>query len=209
APSAVTPDLFFDEKGELLPFEERSTNPRAVAVPGAMKMLELALDTYGSMPLERLIDPAIQLAEEGFRVNSSWERTLDNFQDRLGEEAKKVFVPGGQPLREGDKLRQSDLAKTLKIIQNEGFSAFYQGEIADAVIETVRKLGGIMKKEDLENYQAAIEEPLWGTYKGYDLAFPAPPGGGGLTVAQLLKIFEKMNVSQYDIHSWEKYHAIA
>lgn len=209
APSSVKPDLYYDEMDKLMPFDERSTSPRSVAVPGAMKMLELAHDTHGSMALERLIDPAIRLAEQGFRVNSSWERTLENFQDRLGEEAKKVFVPDGQPLKEGDYLRQSNLAKTLKIIREEGFSSVYEGEIADAVIETLTAHGGIMRKADLENYQATIEEPLWGSYKGYDLSFPGSANGGGIPLAQLLKILEKLNVSQYGIHSWEKYHMIA
>lgn len=209
APSSVKPDLYYDEKDKLIPFDERSTSPRSVAVPGAMKMLELAHNTHGSMTLERLIDPAIRLAEQGFRVNRSWERTLENFQNRLGEEAKKVFVPNGQSLKEGDYLRQTDLANTLKIIRKKGFSALYKGEIADAIIETLTAHGGTMKKADLENYQVAIEEPLWGSYKGYSLAFPGPATGGGIPLTQLLKILEKLNVSQYGIHSWEKYHMIA
>lgn len=209
APASITPDLFFDEEGKLMPFAERSVSPRSVAVPGAMKMLELAHETYGSLSLDRLIDPAIRLAEEGFRISSSWERALENFHDRLGDAAKRVFVPGGRPLEEGDYLRQPDLAKTLRIIRKEGFSALYEGEIADAIIETLKAHGGRMEKADLENYEAVIEDPFWGNYKGYELAFPAPAGGGGLTLAQLLKILEKLNVSQYGINSWEKYHLIA
>lgn len=209
APSTVTPNLFYDDNDEMLPFDERSTNPQSVAVPGAMKMLELAYNTHGSIEFEELINPAIRLAEEGFQVNRSWERTLENFQDRLGTEARKLFVPDGQPLKKGEFLYQPDLAKSLRIIRDEGFNALYKGEIGDAIIDTLAEHGGIMKKADLENYQAAIEKPFWGKYKEYDMAFPAPPSGGGFTLAQLLNILEKLNISQYEVHSWEKYHLIA
>ena len=209
APAATTPDIFYNKKGELIPFDERSISPKSVGVPGMMKVLELAHETYGSLELERLIDPAIELAENDYRVNSLWERTIDNFKDRLGEEARKVFVPDGKPLAEGDSIRQSDLANTLKTIRKEGFSSVYEGKIADAIINTLDKMGGMMKKSDLKNYQAVIEEPLWGDYRGYKLAFPAPPNGGGFAISQLLKMFEKLNISQYDVHSWKKYHLAA
>jgi gamma-glutamyltranspeptidase/glutathione hydrolase len=209
APAATTPDIFYNKQGELIPFDERSISPKSVGIPGIMKMLELAHETYGSMTLERLIDPAIELAENEFRVNSLWERTIDNFKDRLGEEARKVFVPDGKPLEEEDVIRQPNLAKALKTIRKEGFSSVYEGEIADAIIETLEAMGGIMRKEDLDNYEASIEEPLWGNYKGYELAFPGPPNGGGFAISQLLTMLEKLHISQYDVHSWEKYHLVA
>ncbi|WKA55590.1 gamma-glutamyltransferase [Planococcus shixiaomingii] len=209
APAAVTPRLFVDENGEIIPADERSVHAKAVAVPGMMKALETALERHGTMPLERLIEPAIKLADEDFRVNFLWERTLDLFQDRLNEDTKKVFVPNGKPLREGDLIRQPDLAKTLRIIRDKGFKSLYEGELADAVIDTIHQNGGLLTKEDLMNYEVKIEEPLWGSYKEYQLAFPAPPNGGGFTVAQMLKLLEPYNLSQYDAHSWQKYHLIA
>ncbi|TWT01498.1 gamma-glutamyltransferase [Planomicrobium sp. CPCC 101079] len=209
APAAVTPRLFMDEKGEIIPADERSVHARAVAVPGMMKALEVALERHGTMPLERLIEPAIQLAEEEYRVNFLWEQTLDLFKDRLNEDTKKVFVPNCKPLREGDRIRQPDLAKTLRIIRDKGFKSLYEGELADAVVETVQQNGGLLSKKDLKNYEVKIEEPLWGSYKEYDLAFPAPPNGGGFTVAQMLKLLEPYNLSQYDRDSWQKYHLIA
>ncbi|GAB3799513.1 gamma-glutamyltransferase [Virgibacillus kimchii] len=209
APAATTPDIFYKADGELIPFEERSVSAKSVGVPGIMKALELAHTTYGSKELKHLIDPAIKLAENDYHVNSLWERTIDNFKDRFGKEARKVFVPDGKPLEEGDTIRQPDLAKALKIIRNEGFSSVYEGEIADAIIETLDKMGGIMKKSDLKNYKAVMEDPLWGSYKGYDLAFPPPPNGGGFAISLLLKMFEKLNISQSDVHSWEKYHLVA
>ena len=209
APSAVTPQLFVDEDGSEIPFEKRSVHANSVGVPGMMKTLETALKRHGTMPLDALIEPAIKLAEKDFRVNSLWERTLKLFHDRLGDEAKKVFVPNGKLLKEGDRVRQPDLAKTLRIIRNKGFKSVYEGEIADAMVETIQQQGGLMTKQDLQNYRVKIEEPLWSSYKEYDLAFPSPPNGGGFAVAHLLKLIEPFNLAQYHPHSWEKYHLIA
>ena len=208
APSAVTPDLFVNKEGEAIPFNERSTSAKASGVPGLMKAMELAHERYGSMPLERLINPAIKLAEEEYRVNSLWERTIEQFQERMGEEAKKIYLPNDVPLKEGDKIKQPDLARTLKIIRNKGFSSVYEGEIADAIIQTIQEHGGLMTKEDLRRYRATIEGPLWSSYKEFDFAFPAPPNVGGFTVAQLLKILQPFEISQYHPHSWEKYHLL-
>lgn len=208
APAAVAPDLFLDQKGEVPPFMKRSIHPKAIGIPGMMRAMEATHERYGTMPLERLIDPAIRLAEE-FRVNALWERAIEMAHFRLGKEAKKIFMPDGVPLVEGDIARQTDLVKTLKIIQDEGFGAVYAGEIADAIISTVQNQGGLMTKEDLKGYRASIDEPLWSSYKGVDLALPAPPNGGGFSVAQLLKLLEPLNISQYDSRSWKKYHLLS
>lgn len=209
APKAVTPNFFLDANDEVIPFDERSVNAISVGVPGIMKALKIAHERHGSMSLERLIDPAIKLAEEGCRVNSLWVRTLDLFKHRLDEEAKKLYVPNGKTLKEGEIVKQPDLAKTLKIIRDQGFEAVYEGEIADAIVDTIQKNGGLMTKQDLKNYVVKIEEPLWSSYKEYDLAFPPPPNGGGFAVAQLLKLLEPYKLKQYPSHSWEKYHLIA
>lgn len=208
APSEVTPELFVNEEGEAVPFDERSTSAKAAGVPGIMKMMGEAHGRYGTMPLERLVDPAIELAENEYEVNSLWERTIEQFKDRMGEETKKVFVPNGKPLKEGDRIRQPDLAKTLKIIKEQGFDSVYEGTIADVILETIESHGGLMKKEDMQNYKVAVREPLWSTYKELDLAFPPPPNVGGFTIAQMLKILEPFEIEKYHPHSWEKYHLL-
>lgn len=209
APAAVEPDQFLTEDGEAMTLEKRSISPKAIGVPGIMKAMELAHEQYGSLPLERLTGPAIKLAEEEYRVNFLWERTIDSFHERMGEEAKKIFMPNGRALKEGDLVKQPDLAKSLKLIRDEGFKTVYEGELADAIIDTIQDHGGLMVKKDLQTYEAAIGDPFWGSYKDFEFAFPAPPNGGGFAVAQLLKILEPLDISQYGPHSWEKYHLIA
>lgn len=209
APAALRPDCFIDENGEEVPFDERSTHGTSVGIPSIMKGLKYVHENYGSLPLETLIDPAIRLAESDVRVHSLWERTLDLFEHRLGDEARKLFVPDGVKLKEGDTIRQPELAKTLKTIRDNGFDDVYTGEIADAIIDTVKAHDGIMNHQDLINYDVRIEEPLWSSYKGYDLALPVPPSSGGIGIAMQLKILEQLDISQYEAHSAEKYHLIA
>lgn len=112
-------------------------------------------------------------------------------------------------LKEGDTIRQPGLAKTLKTIRDNGFDDVYTGEIADAIIETVKKHGGVMNHQDLINYDVRVEEPLWSSYKGYDIALPVPPSSGGIGIAMQLKILEQLNISRYEAHSAEKYHLIS
>lgn len=209
APEAVRPTLFIDEDGEVEDYDTRTMDPKSVGVPGILRALEVSHEKYGSLPMRDLIEPAIELAENGFRVNSLWERTLELFQDRLGEEAKKKFMPGGKLLVEGDHLKQPELAKTLRILRDEGIAAAYEGEIADAIVKTIEEHGGLITKEDLKKYEAQVDDPLWGTYKGFDLALTNPPNGGGFAVGQMLKIAEQLDITKYSPDSWEKYHLLA
>src|SRR5699024_10833796 len=186
-----------------------STHGMSVGIPSIMKGLKYVHENYASLPLETLIDPAIRLAESEVRVHSLWERTLELFEHRLGDEARKMFVPDGVKLKEGDRLRQPELGKTLKTIRDNGFEDVYTGEIADAIIDTVKAHGGIMNHQDLINYDVRIEEPLWSSYRGYDIALPVPPSSGGIGTAMQLKILEQLDISQYEAHSAEKYHLIA
>lgn len=209
APAALRPDCFIDENGNEIPFDERSTHGTAVGIPSIMKGLKYVHENYATLPLETLIDPAIRLAESEVRVHFLWERTLELFEYRLGDEARKLFVPDGVKLKEGDTIRQPELAKTLKIIRDNGFDDVYKGEIADVIIDTVKAHGGIMNHQDLINYDVRVEEPLWSSYKGYDLALPVPPSAGGIGIAMQLKILEQLDISQYEPHSAEKYHLMS
>lgn len=209
SPDDLTKDCFIDDEGEPVPFDERTKSASSIGVPGIMKGLEYLHENYATLPLEQLIDPAIHLAKNEFRVNSLWDRTIQLFKHRLEETAREKFVPEGTPLREGDTITQLELAKTLEIIRKKGFKAVYEGEIADAIVKTVQEHGGLLNHQDLLNYHVKIDEPLWSTYKDYKLAAPRPPSGGGIAVAQQLKMFEALNVARYGPHSWEKYHLIS
>lgn len=209
APRGVKKDLFIQKDGNTVPYFERSTSATAVAIPGIMKAMDTALKEYGTMPLDKLIEPAVQLAEKGFRVNWQWDQAIEILNIRMGEEAKAFFIPEGIPRVEGEWVQNENLAKTLRIIQEKGVKAIYEGEIGDAIIKTLQNLGGIMTKEDLRNYEVKIENPVIGSYKGYDLAAPCSPSAGGITLLQILNILESFKLEQYEIDSWEKYYLLA
>ncbi|MEF2098412.1 gamma-glutamyltransferase [Bacillus sp. CFBP9009] len=209
APKGIKRDMFLDKEGNILEHFQRSTHASAVAIPGIMKAMDLALREFGTMPLDKLIEPAARLAENGFRVNSQWDDAIQTLTLRMGDEAKAFFVPEGIPRVEGEWVKNPNLAKTLRILQRKGVDALYQGEIGEAIVDTLEKKGGMMTKEDLYEYRAKIEEPITGRYKEYELAVPAPPNGGGLSLIQLLKILEGFRLEQYKVSSWEKYYLLA
>ncbi|WP_394137834.1 gamma-glutamyltransferase [Cytobacillus oceanisediminis] len=208
APKGVHSEMFLDDNGEVIDFRKRSTHGTAVGIPGILKAMDKALEEHGSKPLADLIQPAVEAAESGVEVNWVLEEALQNFHYRLGKEAKVFYFPEGEPLKEGDSLVKEHLAKTFRILQKEGISAFYEGEIAEAIVANLKEEGGFMTLEDLKNYRLTVDEPIWGEYKGYKIASSAPPSAGGLTVIQILKILEKFDLSQYDAKSWEKYYLI-
>lgn len=210
APAGATPDMFLDENGDPVPFNERVQHGNAVGVPGTLKGLEEAHDRWGSRPLQQLIGPAIKLARKGFPVNRVLANDIKNNQDKLRQSAAaEVFLPNGEPLKEGEILIQEDLADTLQLVRSRGVDAFYQGEIAEALSETVQEFGGTMTAEDLAVYDITIDEPIWGEFQGYDIASMPPPSSGGVFLLQMLGILDGFDLSQYDIKSWEKYHLLA
>jgi gamma-glutamyltranspeptidase/glutathione hydrolase len=210
APAGATPDMFLNANGTVIPFATRSTGGTAVGVPGTLKGLESALEMWGSRPLEQLIGPAVKLAEKGFPIESVLANAIASNQDKLSRSAAKdVFLPNGDLLQEGDLLVQKDLAKTLNLIRAKGTDVFYQGEVAEALANTVQAFGGSMEVSDLSNYDVTIDEPIWGDYKGYKIASMPPPSSGGVFLLQMLKILDDFNLSQYDVRSFEKYHLLA
>lgn len=206
APAAAHPKLFLDENEEVIPFRTRSTDAIGVGVPGILKAMEAARQEYGTKPLAELIEPAAQAAEKGVEVNWVMEEILHTFDYRLGGEAKELFMPGGKSLKEGDIYQKDHLAKAFRLLQKEGIEAFYEGEIGEALISTLKKLGGIMEMSDLKEYKISIDEPVWGSYRGYDIASVNMPSAGGTTMLQILKILEKFDLSQYEPKSWQKYY---
>ncbi|AQS55827.1 gamma-glutamyltransferase [Novibacillus thermophilus] len=193
--------------GSVIPFQERVRSGRSVGVPGTLKGLEAALEKWGTMPLEELIEPAIELAEDGVEVNWVLADAIASNADKLSRTAAKdVFLPNGEPLEEGDLLVQKDLAKTFKLIRDHGTDVFYSGEIGAALADVVQQFDGSMTLDDLKRYDVTYDTPVWGEYLGYDIASMPPPSSGGLTMLQLLKMFEELDLTQYDVRSPEKYH---
>ena len=207
APLAATPTLYQDESGEVV--QNLSTEGYlAVAVPGTVAGLEYAREEYGSGNLSRqqLIVPAQELAE-GFVLSEAEQQLFSSNAGKLKAEANvaEIFLEGGQPLNEGDRLVQKDLAQTLSQIAEDGRSAFYEGTIAQKIVEASQQNGGILTLEDFEAYEVEEVPPLTCNYRGFTVV-TAPPPGGGTVLCQMLKIVEGYPVGQAEYHSAQHLH---
>ncbi|MCS7174178.1 gamma-glutamyltransferase [Pseudothermotoga sp.] len=194
APAGAKPTMFLNAEGKPLPFTEAIKTGHAIGVPGTLKGLITAHKLYGSKPFAELIDPAIELAEKGVRVNKVLAEYIQPSMYKFNDEAKKIFAPNGQPLPEGALLVQPDLAKTFRLIRDKGPEVFYEGEIAEAIVKAVQERGGTMTLEDLKNYDVKFRQPIVGTYRGYKIVSMPPPSSGGLTLLQMLKMLEAYDI---------------
>lgn len=196
--------------GKVMPFSERVQSGKSVGVPGTLKGLETALSNWGTMPMDELIQPAIDMAEDGIEVNWVLANAIAGNAGKLARSAAgDVFLQDGKPLEEGDLLVQKDLAKTFKLIAEQGSDVFYNGEVSEALADVVQEFDGSITTEDLSKYDVTEDEPVWGDYLGYDIASMPPPSSGGLAMLQMLKMFEEMDLTQHGVKSVEKYHHMA
>lgn len=199
APAAATEAMFLDAQGNADPKKSRDTG-LAVGVPGTVAGLALAHEKYGSgkLSLAELIAPAIRLAHDGFPVEDDTADSLPVVRERLARwpSSKSIFFVGDRPLREGERLIQSDLADTLRTIADEGPGAFYQGAIAQRIADAVTRAGGVMTAADLAAYRAIERPVVRGTYRGYDIVSMPPPSSGGVHLIQMLNILEGYDLAK-------------
>jgi len=210
APSHATRDMYLDKKGN--PLLEKSQNGHlSVGVPGTVAGLFKTLP-YAKLPFSELIQPAIDLAENGFVLSENEARGLN--ADRADfvqyNTSKKIaFVKDTGEWRAGDTLFQKDLAETLKRIQKDGAKGFYEGKTAKYIVEEMKRGGGIITLDDLKNYDAKERVPLTFQYRGYDVISTPPPSSGGLILAQVLRMIEPFPVSDMGFHSPLSVHLMA
>ena len=200
APAAATAAMFLDAKGDPDPAKSRDS-ALSVGVPGTVAGLAMALEKYGSgkFSLADLMAPAIDLASEGFRVEDDLADSLPRARERLARWPSTsgiLLKNGGEPLEEGDRLIQFDLADTLQSIARDGPRAFYQGRIAGRIADAVQKAGGIMTKGDLSHYRAIERPVVRGTYRGYDIVSMPPPSSGGVHLIEMLNILEGYHLAK-------------
>lgn len=191
----------FSPDGLPMAFGLASTSGISVGVPGTVRGVDLALRRWGTLKLADTLQPAIELAEGGFRVNRFMAEDLAQDAGRTAwyPATAAIFRPGGKPLAEGDWLVQADLAKTLRLLARQGANAFYEGPLAEAIIQAQsfahNELGesgrGRMTRQDLANYQPMLRRPLLGQYRGWTLATMPPPSSGGVTLLQMLGMLER------------------
>jgi gamma-glutamyltranspeptidase/glutathione hydrolase len=218
APQAFQPDSFIDQNtGQPMPFAEAVTSGLGVGVPGTLLAWGDAARHYGTMRLSRLLAPAISRAAGGFTVDQTFHdqtvANLDRFRDFTSTRA--VFLtPSGDPYPVGSTFRNPDLADTYGLLANEGIAPFYTGEIAQAIVDTVKhpplRAGatrnvrpGLMEVGDLAGYRAPERPPTVVHYRGLTVYGMGPPSSGGSTVGEALNILEG-----YDLAGMDRVHAL-
>jgi gamma-glutamyltranspeptidase/glutathione hydrolase len=203
APQAAGPDLFLNPDGSV----NRQRALRSLlstGVPGTVAGLTRVQARYGCLPLAVVMQPAIDLAEQGFPVGAELSASLAAAAPLLKAHpvsARQFFKPGGLPFRPGDRLRQPELAVSLRCIAQQGASCFYRGRLAQQLTALMQAEGGLITRADLEAYQAPWATPLQSTFQGYRVLTMPPPSGGGATLIQLLKVLEPLNLAASGLNS--------
>jgi gamma-glutamyltranspeptidase / glutathione hydrolase len=192
APRAARPDLYLDAKGKPRP-GATLVGPLAAGVPGTVAGLMLLHERAGRLPRERVLAPAIELAEEGFRVDDGLHASLARHRDLLSKypETADIFMPEGRVPEAGDRLVQRELAGVLREISMHGAAGFYRGWMAQRIQEVSEKYGGALTIGDLYTYEAKVREPVRGGYRGMDIVTMPPPSSGGVCVLQVLDLLER------------------
>lgn len=214
APAATTVDLFRDPSnpGELLPFfPNRISSGVAVGVPGVPLEWAEALNRYGTLSLAAALQPAMALAQRGFRVDRTFVQQIEQNQARFGafSSTQALYLPKGQPPAIGSRFKNPDLAKTYGLLAEQGVNAFYRGEIAAAMVQTVQRpptvatapfpvIPGAITLTDLDRYGVRVRPPTVTQYRGYTLYGMGLPSSGGITTGAILKMLEGFDLSQGD-----------
>ncbi|QPT39013.1 Gamma-glutamyltranspeptidase precursor [Oligella ureolytica] len=202
APAAATETMYQDENGEIIPRKSWYTH-QAIGVPGTVAGLTKALEQWGSLPLAEVMQPAIDLAEQGYEVSPTMAKLLQVEKDNLGKwpTTKAIFFDGDEPLALGDTLVQKNLSESLKLIAKEGADAFYKGAIAEEIVRDQEAHDGLITKDDLASYEATEREVVRGDYRGYEIVSMPLPSSGGIHIIQMLNAMEHLPIKESGVNS--------
>ena len=211
APAAASRNMYVDAAtGKVIDGKSLYTH-YAIGVPGTVAGLTHALQKWGSMPLARVMQPSIDLADKGYPVSETLAKVLRQETRNMGkwDATKAIFWKNGAPMKPGDLLVQKDLAHSLRLIARDGAKAFYEGEIAHKIAADMAKNGNAMTLQDLRNYKVVEREPVRGTYRGYEVVTMPPPSSGGAHLVQILNIMERWPIRDWGHNSAQTVHHMA
>ena len=197
APLSASRNMYLDKEGNVIP-EMSRFGWSSAGVPGTVAGLIMALEKYGTMKLKDVIEPAIELAENGFPVTYKFAESVNAYNADFNkfESSKKIFTRGGEFIKENELFVQKDLAHTLRLIQEEGAEGFYEGEVARLISEQSKEYGGFISLNDLKDYKPVEREPVKGNFRGYEIVSMPPPASGGVCIIEALNIIENYNISK-------------
>lgn len=200
APQTAFRDMFLDKKGKFV-LAKSTEGWLSSGVPGSVAGMLYALDKYGTMTREEILQPAIKLALNGFLIDYRFAETLNEYKKEFEryKSTKKIFTKVDEPYTEGELLIQKDLAKTLKSIKLNGYDGFYKGEVAILIAKQSKANGGFISLEDLSNYKPVERTPIIGTYRNNKVISMGPPSSGGIALVEALNSLEMFS---FENKSW-------
>src|SRR5437016_9357352 len=203
APMAATADWYLERKIHSVPL----TSAHAVSIPGSIDAWEVILRDHGKFGLDTLLQPAIKAAEEGYvvapRIAFDWKNQFEKLKN--GTNTERYLLPHGKPAVAGDVIQQPELGKTLRAIAKNGRDAFYTGEIAADMVETLRGIGGLHTLEDFAAHSTETTSPIGTMYKDHDV-WQCPPNGPGITMLVMLNILSRFDLTKFPALSVERFH---
>ncbi|MES2293946.1 MAG: gamma-glutamyltransferase [Pseudomonadota bacterium] len=210
APLAASANMYLDAKGNLIPMASLY-GYKAVAVPGTVMGFQKMLDEYGTMKRERVMAPAIRLAEQGYILMPGdaafFQANADYFKKEPNVAA--IFLKNGKPYAAGDRLVQKDLAASLKEISAKGSDVFYKGDIAARVVAASQARGGLLTMKDFADFTAEETAPLACDYRGYRIISSPPPSSGGAIICEIANILSAYPMDKMPHHSARSIHFMA
>ena len=200
-PGMASRDMYLDSAGN--PIVEKSLfGGLAAGVPGSVAGMVEAHKKYGKLPWAALVEPAIQLANGGFKISLRQANELNGLHGRFTtlNPLGTALLKAGQ-WAAGDLLVQAELGHTLEKIRDQGRAGFYEGAVADSIVAEMQRSGGIISKADLANYNAVWRKPIIGQYRGYKIITMPPPSSGGIALVQLLKSVEPFPLKRWGFNT--------
>ena len=206
APLGAHKDLYLDENGDVIP-RLSTVGGMAVGIPGAVAGILEVHKKMGTLPLKQLMQPAIDLAEKGYVVTEKQAKSFKKYSELFVEvNGKDTFFAQGH--QAGDTIVNPALAKTLRAIAEKGNEGFYDGWVAQAMVNKTRATGGILSLEDLKAYSPRWREPVQFSYKDLNLISMGPPSSGGICLAQLMQMVEPYDLKAMGHNSPEAMHVM-
>lgn len=202
APLAANSNFFLDENNNVI--EGLSTDSaKSIGVPGTIAGVFAVHEKFGTLPMETILKPVIELAKKGVVVTQKQEDRLNKYREAIvNANGKETLL--GQIFKQNDTIRYLALANTLEQIAKKGRDEFYKGEISQKLVHYIQQKGGIITLEDLEKYEAVWRKPITFEYQNYKLISMAPPSSGGITLGQIVKMIEPFDVQSLK-HNSVKY----
>lgn len=210
APLKASRDMYLDAKGNVIK-DASFVGYRAIAVPGTVAGLALAHKRHGKLPWKELVEPAYELANNGFVVSDALARSMAFTKpvERMKQfaESNRIFLRNGKPYQAGEMLLNADLAQTLSRLKDDPME-FYRGETAKRIVSFLRENGGILTMDDFAQYEPTVRTPVRGTYRGYEIVSMPPPSSGGIALIEMLNMLEPYDVKSMGWHSSQHVHTV-